>query len=127
MSFEYVLDTWAWFEYFKGTVRGKQVELILKNHRVAITLVTIAELADKFWREKQEFVQFFAFIKSKAVILPLAEQVIMTAPKTKQELREKHPDASLVDAINLTTARISRAKLLTGDSGFEGIPNAEIV
>jgi predicted nucleic acid-binding protein len=128
MSFEYLLDSWAWFEYFQGSARGKRIAAVIEGpHRIATTIVVIAELADKFGREHIDFHQFLKFIKLRATLIPLTEELVLKAPEIKLELRKRHPDASLVDAINLAAARINKAKLLTGDSDFSGIPDAELV
>ncbi len=119
MNYDQLIDSSAWMENFSGTQTGIQVEKILQKGRNCTTIMVIAELADKFEREDIEFHKFFEYIKSKAVILPITEKIVINAAKIKKQLRKTAPDTSLIDAINLTIARESNAKLVTCDSDFK--------
>ncbi|MBI4143960.1 PIN domain-containing protein [Candidatus Woesearchaeota archaeon] len=124
MNFDFVMDSWAWVELFRGTQKGTRIAKLIQNKRVAVTQHTIAELADKFYRDGIPFDTALEHIKSSATILNLTEEIILKAPEVKAEMRKKHPNASLADAINLTTAQMHNAKAVSGDSDFKDIPDA---
>ncbi len=118
------MDSWAWVEIFKGTPKGIRIAKLIHSKRVAVTQHTLAELADKFYRDKIQFDEALEHIKSNTTILPLTEEIMLRAPEVKEEMRKKHRDASLADAINVTTARIHNAKAISGDADFKDIPGA---
>ena len=127
MNIDYVLDSSFWLEYFNGTDRGKKAAKIIADFDLATPITAIAELADKFHREKIDFKEFLDFIKLNSVIIQLTEDIVISAPSLKMELRKKHPDASLTDGIHLATARSEKGILITTDRDFSGCEGVEII
>lgn len=127
MTYDHLIDSSAWMENFSGTQAGIQIEKILQKGNNCTTILVLAELADKFERENLEFHQFFEYIKSKAVILPVTEETALKAASIKKQLRKTAPDTSLIDAINLATTRDMHAKLITCDSDFKNAHDAIII
>ena len=122
-----LLDSSAWMENFSGTKAGIHVENMLKQKRCFTTMVTLAELADKFSRENIPFQKYHEYIKSKSAILPLTEEIAVTSGTLKKKLRETAPDTSLIDAINLATAQKHNAQLITCDTDFTGARNTLVI
>lgn len=117
---EYLLDTWAWIEFYIGSEKGKQVyELLKSDEKCYTSIVSLAELSDNFesgnlqadssWREIR------GFIESNTEIAYLDPETCSEAGKIKQEEREKYPDFGLMDAIILATARREEIEIVTGD------------
>jgi predicted nucleic acid-binding protein len=82
----YVLDTYAWVEYFRGTNLADKVEGILKEKCFTPTIV-IAELQTKFLKENLDFTQAVNFIEAKTITIPLTTNIAILAGKNK--LRKK--------------------------------------
>ena len=69
----YIIDTYAWIEYFKGSKQG----VVLKNLLDAgedkfITMeCCLAELRGHSLREKMDFKDAYEIVRSNSVILPV--------------------------------------------------------
>ena len=48
---EYLLDTYAWIEYFIASKEGEKVNNLVKHQIVHTSIISIAELSDKYHRE----------------------------------------------------------------------------
>ena len=53
MSYEYVIDSYAWVEYFRGSSEGKTAQKYIEHENCATSSVTIAELSEKYKRENK--------------------------------------------------------------------------
>ena len=129
MNFDYVLDTYAWVEYFRGSPAGKRVKSLLESHALATPFLVIAELADFYEREKVTgFEKDLQFIEAKTTLLTFGKEVAIQAGKTKNEMRKKgRKQFGLADALILEIARSLQAKLVTGDTHFKGLEEIEFL
>ncbi|MBN2067923.1 MAG: PIN domain-containing protein [Candidatus Diapherotrites archaeon] len=121
MSYKYVLDTFAWVEYFRGTQKGETVKKCVEEGACATPTIVIAELSDVYEREKNKYWERdLAFIIYKTTIVNLDQNIATKAGKMKNAIRKKHKAKfGLADAIILTTAQELEAKVVTGDTHFE--------
>ncbi len=114
-----VLDSFAWVEYLKGTSGGQTVEEALRESASGTPVLVLAELADKYHRERiPGLADALNFIEAKTTVLPLTRGIAERAGKTKAEMRRFFPDFPLADAIIYETARDQGAELITGDLHF---------
>jgi hypothetical protein len=51
----YVIDSFAWFEYFLGSNAGVRAKPYIEAGKAITPTIVIAELADKYEREKMSF------------------------------------------------------------------------
>ncbi len=121
MSFEYVLDTYAWAELFDGTAKGRRVKELIEQFRVATSMIALAELSDKCAREERELEPFASYIQAKSAIFPLTQEIALAVGKLKKELRSVSKNISLADAVHFQTARAIGATFVTGDSDFKNV------
>jgi len=115
------IDTYAWIEYFEGSVQGNKIREILENeneYEVFTPSIVLVELADAVVKGKIKinWDELVRFVKLNTKIINIDEIVAKEAGIIKNNLRKKHPDFGLVDAIVLATARINNSRLLTGDN-----------
>ena len=125
MSYKYVLDSYAWVEYFIGSPMGRFVQLFLDMAEQCYTpSIVIAELSTKFERgnKQKEWETLFKFIKNKSSIVSLDRNLANQSGKLKIKLREKEKTIGLADAIIYQTAINLNASLITGDKHFEDFP-----
>jgi len=128
MSYDFVIDTYAWIEYFKGSAKGAIVGKLLESSNSATPSIAIAELSDVWCRENiKEWEKDIALIASKTPIIDLDSETAHDAGKIKNEIRARKKDFGLSDAIILATARKENAKVLSGDRHFEGLGNVEFL
>ena len=121
-SLDLVLDSFAWVEYFKGQPAGRAVDRVLRSSRCGTPILVLAELSDKYHRERQPGVgQALDFVELRTTILPMTRPIAERAGKTKVDRRATVPDFPLADAVILETAREYGSDVLTGDPHFRGV------
>jgi len=127
--FERVLDSFAWVEYFRGTEAGRIVAEELETTAVGTPLVVVAELRDKYVRERvPNWSRDLSFIKDISALLPEDEMIAIRAGETKNRMRsEGRRDFGLIDAIVYETAKTVEAVLVTGDPHFRGAQGVRFI
>jgi predicted nucleic acid-binding protein len=123
MKYNYVLDSYAWAEFFNGTEKGEKVKKIIEEGNIATSIITLAEFSDKCAREERDITPIVEYIQSKAAILSLNQETALNAGKLKYELRKISKNISLADSIHLQTAKSVNAIFVTGDQDFKDIKN----
>jgi len=89
----YVVDSYAWLEYFMGTIAGEKAKEIIDSSTVEKLTPTIcvAEIYAKVLRvegpEKAELQR--AFIKLRSVLVSLTEEIGVEAAKVDVEMKKK--------------------------------------
>ena len=121
----YVLDTYAWIEYFEGTSQGHFVKELVESKRdqyLFTPAIVLAELADALVKGKLSLPgeDLLYFVKQTTTLIPLSEDIAYLAGTLKRQIRKKHSDFGLIDALVLATAHVGRAQLVTGDPHLVG-------
>ena len=124
-NIEYLLDTYAWIEYFLGSKEGEKVKNLIKHQIIHTSIISIAELSDKYHRENliDEWRDRYRFIMSKSSILPCSIKIAKNSGFRKLELRKKNKSIGLADAIIVETAFQHGLMIVTGDLHFETMEN----
>ncbi len=124
-NIEYLLDTYAWVEYFIGSDEGKIVEKLIKSEKIYTSIISIAELSDKYYREglTDEWEGRYKFIVSKSNIILCTMEIAKNAGPRKWELRKTIKKVGLADAIIIETAFQKELIVISGDPHFEGLDN----
>lgn len=125
MSYEYVIDSFAWVEYFRGTEAGGKVRRYVEGDRAATSTVTLAELREKYLRERwTSLEEDVAFIAGRTLLAPVDRQIALLAGELNHTRKKTVRDWGMVDSIILATARAASAEVVTGDTHFHGLPDA---
>ena len=121
----YLIDTYAWIEYFLGSSEGIKVKEILEKGNVNSSIISIAELSDKYYRENlsEVFEDRYSFIINTAKILPISLDIAKNTGIRKIELRKKSPKAGIADAIIYETSLQHNLIIVTGDPYFKELDN----
>ena len=127
---KYVIDSYAWIEYFMGTKTGEKVKPIIENTEEKITpTICLAEIYAKTLRaendelaEKQRI-----FIKEKSALAPLDEITAVEAAMLTSKLKREIPGWELADSIVYATALIKKAEVVTGDEHFKKLKNVTFI
>jgi len=127
MSDEYLIDSSLWIEYLAGSAKGIKVKNIIEEKSIATSILSIAELADKFEREEKDFSSFLTFIQSRAAIVPLNIALVLHAAKLKKRFRYKNNKFGLIDALHLATAQQEKLILVTADNDFKDAENIILI
>jgi predicted nucleic acid-binding protein len=127
----FIIDSYAWLEYFMGSEAGKRVKQIVDSEVdekltpsicLAETYAKILKTEDK---EKAELRR--AFIKSRSALIPLDENLAVEAAKIDVAMKRKVQNWGLADSIVLSTARDRNGKVVTGDPHFRGLEEAYMI
>jgi predicted nucleic acid-binding protein len=127
---KYVIDSYAWIEYFMGTKTGEKVKPIIENTEEKITpTICLAEIYAKTLRaendelaEKQRI-----FIKEKSALAPLDEITAVEAATLTSKLKREIPGWGLADSIVYATALIKKAEVVTSDEHFKKLKNVTFI
>ncbi|MBI4440023.1 type II toxin-antitoxin system VapC family toxin [Candidatus Woesearchaeota archaeon] len=121
MSYDYVVDSYAWVEYFMGTEKGEVVKRYIEKEICATSAITIAEISEKYKREGLRFQGDFNFILSKTKIIDVDSEIAMLSGEISCENKKKIKNWGMADSIILATARMLNARVITGDPHFGGL------
>jgi len=127
----YIVDSYAWLEYFMGTIAGEKAKKIIDSSEEEKLTPTIcmAEIYAKVLRvdgvERAELQR--AFIKLRSAVVPLTEEIAVEAAKIDVEMKKTVPGWGLADSIVLGTAKGKKAKVLTGDEHFLDMPETAFI
>ncbi len=123
-----VVDSWAWVEYLRGSETGKRVDTrISQAGEVWTTVISLTEVVSKYRREKlSEQTAIEAISSLSKFELPSRNDAI-EAGRIHAEVKTKSANFGLADAFVLQLARKVKGKVLTGDSDFKGLREAELI
>jgi len=118
----YIIDSFAWLEYFMGTDAGRKVKSIVDSEmdeKITPT-ICLAEIYAKVLRTEDEGKAELrrAFIKSRSAIAALTEELAVEAAKLDIAMKKRVPRWGLADSIVLSTAHDRDGKVVTGDPHF---------
>lgn len=122
----YIIDTWAWMEYFRGSDIGTRAKPQIENSNNITPTIVLAEMSQKFKQlGRSDLPEKLRFIRQRSMILPLDESIALLAG----EIRANVPvqGMGLVDCILLAASRLYSAKVVTGDPHFRGLAEAEFI
>ena len=124
----YVLDSWAWVEYLKGSRPGQVVKRVFeRGDEVFTNSVTIAELISKFRRENLDFEDVWRAVTTMSKPVAVKETDAKEAGLIHASVKSKAQNFSLADAFVLQTARKLGCRILTGDPDFKEIDEARML
>lgn len=126
---KYIIDAWAWIEYFRGTQHGAKLNDLLENPATEIytCAITVAEIISKTAREGQDVETAYDMIISNSKIIKLDEQLSKQAGLLHFRMRQTSKDFGIADAFILAAANKLETKIITGDPHFKGVKNAIMI
>ena len=123
----YVIDSFAWIEYFAGSKTGESARQYIESEESVTSTIVIAELSAKYAGLKQDFAPRLKFIALKSRIVGLDEETAALAGVISNERKSKIQRWGLADSIILATARLQEAKVVTGDQHFSDLREAIMI
>ena len=101
----FVIDSFAWFEYFSGSRARETARAPIEGGNGITPTIVIAELAEKYAREKVHFVDDLKFIADQIPDCSLDSNIAERAGIINYERKRKVNRWGLADSIVLATAR----------------------
>ena len=123
----YVVDSFAWFEYFSGSTAGARAKPFIESSKGITPTIVVAELSEKYRREKLAFDRDLDFIVARTRVIPLDAGIAEKAGVLSHERKSKAKRWGLADSIVLATARECKAKIVTGDEHFRDLVGETIM
>jgi predicted nucleic acid-binding protein len=123
---KYVIDSYAWIEYFMGTEAGKKAKPIIESSEEKITpTICLAEVYAKTLKvESKELAEKQrAYIKEKSAIAALDELIAVESAKVQAKMKKEIEGWELADSIVYATALLKKAEVVTGDEHFKKLKN----
>ena len=126
---KYIVDAWAWIEYFRGTEYGAKLNDILEDPTTDIytCAITVAEIISKTSRENRDVEAAYDMLLSNSQIIKLDEKISKQAGLIHFKMRQTSKDFGIADAFILAAANKLEAKIITGDPHFKGLENAIMI
>jgi predicted nucleic acid-binding protein len=123
---KYVIDSYAWIEYFIGSRIGETVKSLIENSEEKITpTICLAEVYAKTLKvENQELAEKQkTFIKEKSALALLDESIAVESAKLNVRMKKEIDGWGLADSIVYATAMVKKAEVVTGDEHFKKLKN----
>ena len=121
----YIIDSYAWIEYFIGSEKGEVLKkLFLDNRNKFLTVeCCLAEIKGWAIRNKEDFDRLIKIIKANSNIIQVTELNWIEAAKERFEQRKIQKDFGLIDAVILTKQKELNSKVISGDRHFKNLKN----
>ncbi|MEW5955476.1 MAG: type II toxin-antitoxin system VapC family toxin [Candidatus Micrarchaeota archaeon] len=119
-----LIDSYAWFEYFFGSQRGKAVEKAIESdERIVVSQINLIEVYAKYLKTApSEAEEKIRFVQSRSEVIDVDREISLKAAKLKVG-----KGLGSADAIILATAQKESAVLLTGDKHFKEFNNVKMI
>ena len=126
---KYIVDAWAWIEYFKGTDHGAKLNDLLEDPTTDVytCAITVAEIISKTARDGRDVEAAYDMLLSNSKIIKVDEQIAKQAGLFHSTMRQTIKDFGIADAFILAAADKLDAKIITGDPHFKGLKNTIMI
>jgi predicted nucleic acid-binding protein len=121
----YIIDSYAWIEYFIGSDKGTVVRNLFfeSNNKFYTVICCLAEVQEWALRNNKDFDDLFKVIRASSSILDITEDNWISAAKEKFEQRKMQKDFGLIDSLILIKQKELSCGVISGDSHFKRLPN----
>ena len=122
----YLIDTYAWVEYFIGSEKGKVVKQLLEeeNNIIFTPECGLAELKGWAIREKLDFDELYHIVRKLSSIQSVTTSDWLEAASIRSEMRKTMKDFGMMDSLIVAQQKRLGCKVISGDPHFEHIENA---
>lgn len=121
----YIMDTYAWIEYFIGSEKGLIVKNIIddKKNKIITMECCLAELNGFSLKNDMDFEKIYNVVKTNSLILPVLKEHWLNAATIRHELRHKISNFGLIDSILVSKQLELKCKIVSGDTHFKTVKN----
>ncbi len=128
MSSKYVIDAYAWIEYFRASKYGETAKEYIESADSVTPSIVVAEVSRKLQKEielgnetPEGRLKRLEFISATSQVVELDFELAVVAGKTDCDMKKKEKGWGLADSIVLCTARNLKGKVVTGDEHFRDL------
>jgi predicted nucleic acid-binding protein len=128
MTSKYVIDSYAWIEYFKASAGGEVAKEYIESGNCVTPTIVVSEISRKLQKEIElgdetpdGRLKSLEYINATSQVAELDFELAVTAGKTDLEMKKKEKGWGLADSIVLCTARRIKGKVITGNDHFKSL------
>ena len=128
MNSKYVIDAYAWIEYFRASKYGEVAKEYVESADSVTPSIVVAEVSRKLQKEIEignetpdGRLKRLDFINATSQLVELDFELAVIAGKTDCDMKKKEKGWGLADSIVLCTARSMKGKVVTGDEHFRDL------
>lgn len=128
MNSKYVIDAYAWIEYFRASKYGEVAKEYVESADSVTPSIVVAEVSRKLQKEIEignetpdGRLKRLDFINATSQLVELDFELAVAAGKTDCDMKKKEKGWGLADSIVLCTARSMKGKVVTGDEHFRDL------
>ena len=130
MSCKYVIDAYAWIEYFRASKAGEIAKKYIEDENTATPTIVVSEISRKLQKEielgnetMEGRMDRLEFIRASSQIFDLDFDMAIEAGKIDLDMKKKEKGWGLADSIVLCLAKTQKGKVVTGDLHFRELDN----
>lgn len=125
----YIIDTYAWVEYFTGSEKGKKVRKLFENlmNRFVTLECCLAELKGWSIKNRIDFEDVLKIIAANSEILPVLKDEWINAAIIKHEMVKRIKDFGLIDALLIAKQKKLNCRIITADLHFKNLRGIEFL
>jgi predicted nucleic acid-binding protein len=134
MNCNYIIDTYAWIEYFKASEMGKIAKEYIESEHAITPTIVISEITRKLSRDiklgnetTDGRTQGLEFIRATSRIAELDFETAVQAGQTNEDLKDQAKGWGLADSIILCVAKNLGGKVVTGDEHFRRLTDVVFI
>jgi len=128
MTSKYVIDAYAWIEYFRSSKYGEVAKEYIESTDSVTPSIVVSEVSRKLQKETElgnetpeGRLKRLEFISATRQVVELDFELAVAAGKTAGEMNKKEKGWGLADAVVLCTVRNLGGKVVTGDEHFRDL------
>ena len=125
MSYNFIIDTFAWIEYFKASKMGEFAKEYIESENSVTPTIVVSEISRKLRKDieignetREGRIRRLEFIRSTSRIVDLDFETAVEAGEINEKFKDKAKGWGLADSIILCTALGLKGKVVTGDDHF---------
>ena len=128
MNCNFIIDTYAWIEYFKASKMGETAREYIESERSVTPTIVVSEISRKLLRDielgnetREGRLQRLEFIRATSMIVALDFETAVQAGEINEELKDQAKGWGLADSIIFCISKNLSGKVVTGDEHFRSL------
>lgn len=121
----YLIDTYAWVEYFIGSDKGRVVKRLVEgeNHIIFTPECCLAELKGWAMRENIDFETIYQIVRKLSGIQCITTNDWLDAASIRSDMRKNMKDFGMMDALIVAQQKRLGCNIVSGDLHFKNMDN----
>jgi len=125
----FIIDTYAWIEYFDGSRKGEKLQKLLQDEKNIFFTVECCLAEMKGWslKKNKNFNDMFKIVRANSRIISITEYDWIHAAEIRFEQRKLQENFGLIDAMLIVKQKELNCKIISGDYHFKHIKDVMFI